>query len=199
MATISLSDVRKSYRRHRGDPRRLDRHRRRRVRRHRRAFGLRQVHAAAHGRRARGDHLRHHRDRRARGERPRAARARHRHGVPELRALPAHDGARQHGLRAEDRPACRRPRSRRASSRAAEMLELAPYLDRKPRALSGGQRQRVAMGRALVRDPAAFLLDEPLVEPRRQAPRADALADQATCSAGSAPPRSTSPTTRSRR
>ncbi len=45
---------------------------------------------------------------------------------------------------------------------AARMLGLTPYLDRKPRALSGGQRQRVAMGRAIVRDPAAFCMDEPL-------------------------------------
>jgi len=45
---------------------------------------------------------------------------------------------------------------------AARILGLEPFLKRKPRALSGGQRQRVAMGRAIVREPAAFLMDEPL-------------------------------------
>jgi multiple sugar transport system ATP-binding protein len=47
-------------------------------------------------------------------------------------------------------------------ARAAGILGLTDYLKRKPRALSGGQRQRVAMGRAIVREPAAFLMDEPL-------------------------------------
>ena len=46
--------------------------------------------------------------------------------------------------------------------RAAQLLGLTEFLKRKPRALSGGQRQRVAMGRAIVRQPAAFLMDEPL-------------------------------------
>ncbi|MDZ4095818.1 MAG: sn-glycerol-3-phosphate import ATP-binding protein UgpC, partial [Paracoccaceae bacterium] len=64
-----------------------------------------------------------------------------------------------YGLKNRNTP---KPEIERRVNEAAAILEIGQYLDRKPRALSGGQRQRVAMGRAIVREPAAFLFDEPL-------------------------------------
>ena len=63
------------------------------------------------------------------------------------------------GLRLRKMPKRRR---RERIAWAAKLLDLTPYLARKPKELSGGQRQRVAMGRAIVREPQVFLMDEPL-------------------------------------
>ena len=81
---------------------------------------------------------------------------------------------------------------------AARILGLTDLLDRRPKALSGGQRQRVAMGRAIVREPRAFLMDEPLSNLDAKL-RVQMRAEIARIQPTSAPRRSTSPTTRPRR
>ena len=78
------------------------------------------------------------------------------------------------------------------------ILGLDDLLKRRPAQLSGGQRQRVAMGRALVREPKAFLLDEPLSNLDAKL-RVQMRAELKRLHRASASPRSTSPTTRSRR
>ena len=125
----------------------------------------------------RGDHRRRHRDRRQRGERRPAQGPRHRHGVPELRALPAHERLREHVVRAEaqedaqagDRPAGAAggadPRHHRAARPQAQAA-----LGRPAPARRHGPRHRARSQGVPVRRAA--------LQPRRQAARADAHRDQ---------------------
>ncbi len=124
--------------------------------------GVREDDRAADDRGPRIDQRRHAVHRRSRGQRRAAQGARHRDGVPELRPVSPHDRVRQHGVRPEAPEAPEGGDRPHGSGRPADILGLEELLQRKPKALSGGQRQRVAMGRAIVREPKAFLMDEPL-------------------------------------
>ena len=162
MGSISLEHVNKSFGEAQVIPDISPRYQGRRIRRLRRPLGLRQVHPAPPDRRARRHHLRQDHSRRRRHDPGAARQARACHGVPVLCALSAYERARQHRLPAQDgQHGQGRHRPEGARGRRAS-LNLTNYLDRRPRALSGGQRQRVAIGRAIVRQPKAFLFDEPL-------------------------------------
>ena len=123
--------------------------------------GLRQVDRASDGGRARAAHRGHDPDRRPRRRRPLPG-ARDIAMVFQSYALYPHMTVRKNLAFPLRRRRMERSDIDRRVAEVAEMLELDELLHRKPAQLSGGQRQRVAMGRALIREPVAFLLDEPL-------------------------------------
>ena len=125
--------------------------------------------------------------------------ARRRLRIPAIFALPASLGVRQFGLPVRS-PARRspEPRIRQRVNEVAALLRISEKLEERVTKLSGGQMQRVAIGRALVRSPSIYLMDEPL---RRWTPScAPNCASSSSASKQSSAPRSSmSPTTRRRR
>ena len=198
MASVGIKDIRKAY----GSTEVIHgdqcRDRGWRIRHARRAVGLRQVDAAAHDRGPRGDLRGRDPDRRARGQRRAAEGARHRHGVPELCALPAYDGRRQHGLLAEaqaraegrdrEHASTRRPAFSGCSDSARALS--APALGRPAPARRHGPRHRARSAGLPVRRAA--------LQSRRQAARRRCAPRSRSCTSASRPRRSTSRTTRSR-
>ena len=136
--------------------------------------GLGQDHGAAAHRRLRAADERHDRALRAGRHQARALRPRREHGLPGLRALPAHERARQRRLRAAG--ARHRPQGARPSGRCARSPRCGSsrFGDRKPSQLSGGQRQRVALARATVVAAQGAAARRAARRARPQAPRADA-------------------------
>ena len=178
MADVVLKNVQKSFGRIEGHPRRRSRHSRRRVRRLRRPLRLRKVDPAAADRRARGHHRGRSLHRRRAGERPRAGQARHRHGVPVLRALSAYERLRQHRLRPGAGEVLARREIDAKVREAARMLQIEQLLDRKPRAaLRRPAPARRHRPRHRAR-PEGVPLRRAALESRRGAARADARRDR---------------------
>ena len=173
MADLELQSVKQELRRRRSHPGHRPRDREGRIRGLRRALGLRQVHAPADDRRPRGCELGHDPDRRPRRDPGRAVGARHRDGVPVLRALPAHDGRREHRLRPEPRATAEgrdrrggrqggpHPATRAAARPQAQGALWRPAPARRDRSGHRSQSQGLPVRRAAV-------------EPRRGAALADA-------------------------